>query len=288
MFWNKRKKDIIPKEFKNFWKSYSGDKKGVLGLAMLLILIFLCMCAPYLPIHNPYELSNIIMNPPSWEHPFGTDYFGRDILSRTIWGIRVSMMFGFGVGIISLILGIVMGALPGYYGGLTDTLLSRTLDIFILIPRLFLIILMVALFGNDIYISMFVVAITTWPSNARITRAQTLTLKNRVFVKAAKVSGTSDLRILLFHILPNGLSPVIVNSTLQMGGAVITEAGLSFLGLGDLNVVSLGQILMQAQKQLVTWWMAFFPGLVLCLIVLSFNFVGGGVNYALNPRLRER
>ncbi|MFC1803222.1 ABC transporter permease, partial [Thermoproteota archaeon] len=160
-------------------------------------------------------------------------------------------------------------------------------EIFMLLPRLFLIILMVAIFGNNIYITMFVVAITIWPTNARITRAQVSTLRNRLFVKAYKSAGASDLNLLFTHILPNGIYPVIVNSTLQMGRAIITEAGLSFLGLGDINHISWGQILLIAQNQLTTWWLALFPGLAICIIVLAFNFVGGGINYALNPRMRE-
>ncbi|MFC1804201.1 ABC transporter permease [Thermoproteota archaeon] len=134
---------------------------------------------------------------------------------------------------------------------------------------------------------MVVVAITIWPSNARITRAQVLSLKNKLFVRAAESAGASDFRILFTHILPNGVYPVIVNSTLQMGRAIVTEAGLSFLGLGDINVISWGQIILIGQKQLDTWWLAFFPGLAIFVIVIAFNFIGEGLNYALNPRLKE-
>lgn len=277
----------IPRGIRLFWNRFRQDKKAVLGLIIIIFAFFIGVFAPYISPHDPYKMSNTKFRPPSSEFPMGTDNLGRDVLSRIIWGTRVSLMFGFGVGMLSLLLGIFLGAIPGYYGGWVDSVFSRVFEFFMLLPELFLIILMVSLFGNNIFNTMLVVAITIWPSNARITRAQTLSLKNRVFVKAAKASGASDLRILFTHILPNGVYPVIVNSTLQMGRAIITEAGLSFLGLGDINYISWGQTLFVAQKQLFTWWLALFPGVAIAIIVLAFNFVGGGLNYALNPRLRE-
>lgn len=280
-------KIIGSRKFTIFWLRFRDDKKAVVGLIILITSFFIGLLAPFISPRDPYEMSNVVMRPPSWEHPLGTDNLGRDVLSRIIWGTRVSLMFGVGVGMLSLTMGIILGAIPGYHSGLIDHAFSRIFECFMLIPRLFLIILMVAIFGNNIYITMFVVAITIWPSNARITRAQVMSLKNRLFVKAAKSTGASDFRILFVHILPNGIYPVIVNSTLQMGRAVITEAALSFLGLGDINYISWGQVLMLAQKQLTTWWLALFPGLAICIIVLAFSFVGGGLNYALNPRLRE-
>ena len=277
----------LPRGTKLFWHRFRQDKKAVLGLGIIIIAIFIGVFAPRLSPYNPYKMSNRRFLPPSREYPLGTDNLGRDVLSRMIWGTRVSLTFGVGVGMLSLILGIFLGAIPGYYGGWVDNLFSRFFEFFMLLPELFLIILLVSIFGNNIFNTMFVVAITLWPSNARITRAQTLSLKNRTFVQAAKAAGASDFRILFTHILPNGVYPVIVYSTLQMGRAIITEAGLSFLGLGDINFVSWGQTLFVAQKQIFTWWLALFPGMAIAIIVLAFNFVGGGLNYALNPRLRE-
>ena len=228
----------IPRGVTLFWHRFRQDKKALLGTGIIIVFIFIGIMAPYLSPHDPYKLSNSRFLPPSREYPLGTDNLGRDVLSRIIWGTRVSIAFGVGVGLISLILGIFLGAIPGYYGGTIDDIFSRIFEFFMLLPELFLIILMVSIFGNNIFNTMIVVAITLWPSNARITRAQTLSLRNRTFVKAAKATGASDFRVIFMHILPNGVYPVIVNSTLQMGRAILTEAGLSFLGLGDINHVS--------------------------------------------------
>jgi peptide/nickel transport system permease protein len=169
---------------------------------------------------------------------------------------------------------------------LLDDLLSRAVEMFLMIPSLFLVILAVALFGTNMYISMICVGLTVWPSNAKIMRAQVLSIKSREFVTSAKLIGASNFRILVKHIIPNAIAPVVANATLLVGSAILTEAALSFLGLGDLNHPSWGQMLHYAQYYFRAWWMALFPGLFITVTIVAFNFLGSGLNVALNPKLR--
>jgi peptide/nickel transport system permease protein len=213
----------------------------------------------------------------------GTDQLGRDILSRVLHGTRVSMGFAVGAAVLSFSVGTLLGALPGYFGGWIDHVMGRFLEFFMMIPMLFLIILLTALLGANIYVAAFVVGITIWPSNARIARAQVLALKKRMFVRAARASGASHARTLFVHILPNGIQPLVVNSTLQVGTAILLEASLSFLGLGDPNFPSWGQMLREAQPYLSTrWTFSIFPGLAIGWLVIGATLVGDGVNTALN------
>ncbi len=181
-----------------------------------------------------------------------------------------------------------MGSISGYFGGWIDAVLSRSFDVFLLIPSFFLVLLIVALFGSRIEFTMAAIALTTWPRSARIMRAQVLSLKARVYVQAARASGASHGRTLVRHIIPNGLAPIITDATILMGLAVLTEAGLSFLGLGDQNAVSWGRMIFEGQRQLrLAPWMSIFPGLSLLLLVAAFNLLGDGLNEALNPQLRR-
>jgi peptide/nickel transport system permease protein len=219
----------------------------------------------------------------------GTDNYGRSMLSRVIWGARLGLTVGVVAAGISMALGIILGANSGYFGGWIDDVLSRTFDIFMLIPSFFLAMLMIALFGPSIYFIMLVIGITMWPRSARIMRAQVLTLKERVFVQATLSSGASHLQALFVHVMPNGLGPVITHGTILMGSAILIEAGLSFLGLGDPNTVSWGRMIFEGQAHLrIAPWMSFFPGLAMLLVVCALNLFGDGLNRAVNPHLQER
>ena len=258
-----------------------------LGLAGFIIVLFfglLAIGAPYVAPYGENQQSYDILQPPSTQHLLGTDTIGRDTLSRIIYGSQVSMAFGFGVALLSLVLGVVLGAFPGYFGGLVDDLFSRFFDMVLMIPSFFLIILAVALFGSNIQTSMLIVALTLWPSNARITRAQVLTLKTRAYVQASVVTGAGHLRIIFKHILPNGISPVIANSALLMANAVLIEASLSFLGLSDPNHVSWGTIIFGAVENFNAWWLS-MAGVTLMIMTLGFNFAADGISYLLTPRL---
>jgi peptide/nickel transport system permease protein len=278
----------ITEGIKKFLLQYAHHRGAVLGLLIITSLLVISILAPFIFSH-PYDFSNNVCYPMSVENPMGTDEYGRDILSRVMWGTRSAFIVAGGAAGLSLIIGIVIGAIAGFYSGLIGQLLSRIIEMFLMIPQLFLMIVIMSLFGSRLYFVMIVIALTIWPSNARIMMAQVLTLKNREFVQASYGLGASSSRLLIKHIIPNGISSVIVNSTLQMGSAILAEAGLSFLGFGDRNVITWGQMIQDGQSYLSTaWWMALFPGFVMLVLVLSFNLIGDGINYTLNPRLRER
>jgi peptide/nickel transport system permease protein len=255
----------------------------IVGLAVVVAL-----AAPFLPLADPDAMEAIPYLPPGGEHLLGTDNYGRDVLARLVWGTRLALNVALVSSAIASLLGIVMGSISGYFGGWIDTLLSRSFDVFLLIPSFFLVLLIVALFGSRIEFTMVAIALTTWPRSARIMRAQVLSVKTRVYVQAARSSGASHARTLVGHVIPNGLAPIITDATILMGLAVLTEAGLSFLGLGDQNSVSWGRMIFEGQRQLrIAPWMSIFPGLSLLLLVAAFNLLGDGLNEALNPQLRR-
>jgi peptide/nickel transport system permease protein len=258
---------------------------AVAGLFLLGIVAAAAVFAPLIAPYDPFALNPPLQQPGS-AHWLGTDPLGRDVLSQIIWGGRVSLAFAFGAAALSLAVGVVMGAIPGYLGGIVDDVFSRFLETFLVIPRLFLIILIVALLGSNLLFVIVVMGLTMWPQNAKIMRAQVLTIKKRGYVQAAIAAGVSPLPIIFRHVIPNGLAPVIANSTLQMAYAVLTEAGLSFLGLGDPNVTSWGQILNAGQSYVRSApWIVISPGLAIMTLLLGLHLVGDGVTRVLNPRL---
>lgn len=270
------------------WRQYRSNRTALVGLVIVLATILIAIFAPWLAPYDPFTLAGQPLESPSSTHLLGTDQLGRDVLSILIHGARISLAFGLGVALISLVIGLLAGSIPGYFGGVVDSIFSRFFEIFLVIPQFVLIITVVALFGNNIVYTMIVVGLTLWPSNAKIARAQVLTLKKRTYVKAARASGASNARILIRHILPNGLYPLIANSTLQMAYAILLEASLSFLGLGDPNHASWGQLLAAGNLRRSAWWLWLFAGVAIMFLVLGFNLVGDGIQTALNPRQRQR
>lgn len=269
-----------------FVRGYLRERGAVIGLLLLSAISLTAILAPFIAPYHPFQL-HATLQPPSEDFIFGTDYLGRDIFSQMVWGGRVSMEFAFGAAGISLVLGVFLGAISGYFGGAVDAVMSRLFEIFLMIPRLFLIILVVALLGTNIWFVVVVIGLTLWPSNARIMRSQVLTLKKRGYVQAAVAAGVTPFTIMMKHVIPNGLAPVIANSTLQMAYAVLTEAGLSFLGLGDPGQVSWGQILNNGQNYMRSApWIVIVPGLGIAFLLLGLHLVGDGVTRVLNPRLR--
>ena len=260
----------------------------VSGLVVLLSVV-VAVAVPWLGQPDPDAMTFVPYQPPNAEHWFGTDNYGRDMLSRVMWGTRVALVVALGSSALSTLLGIALGSLSGYHGGWTDALMSRTFDVFLLIPTFFLVLLIVALFGASLGLTMVAIAMTTWPRSARIMRSQVLSLKSRTYVQAALAAGASSRQALLHHIIPNGLAPIVTDGTILMGLAILTEAGLSFLGLGDQNTVSWGRMIFEAQRQLrLAPWMSVFPGLSMLILVAAFNLLGDGLNHALNPQLRTR
>ena len=263
------------------------DNYGAIGLAILTFIVIIALMAPYLPLPDPNDISAPAFLPPSFDHPLGTDNLGRDLLSRVIWGARTSLSVGIVAAGISATIGILLGALAGFFGGKVDDVISRIIEIFLMMPTFFLVLLIVAVFGSSITYIMIVIGLTTWPTTARITRAQVLSVKELAFVEAARASGASSWRILFRHVLPNAIHPAIANMVLQMGQAIMIEAALSYLGLGDPNYPSWGRIIYEGQPYILTaWWIPLFPGIALVLTVLAINFVGDASLRILSPKLR--
>lgn len=258
----------------------------IVGAVLLLLLIGSAIFAEVLSPYTPSEIAGMPLLPPFSEgYLLGTDNLGRDTLTRVLHGSRMSLAVGvFGAGM-GIAIGIVIGSIAGYFGGWIDTLLMRIAELFQIIPALIVALVAAALFGGSMQLVILVIGLTFWPDTARIVRAQILTLKERHFVEAAKVAGFSPGRIIVSDVLPNALPPVIVQAALLVGWAILVEAGLSFLGVGDVNVPTWGQMLSAAQVSLSqSPWLSIIPGVAVVLSVLAFNFLADGLNRALNPR----
>lgn len=268
------------------WAAYRRNRAAVLGLVLLAGLGLVALLAPDMSAYGPFE-RRAALQPPSGLHPFGTDDLGRDVYSRVLHGARTSLLVGLGVGALSLLLGLAVGGPAGHRGGLADDLLMRLTEVVQVVPVFFLALLVIALFGPGLDRLVLVLGLTYWPITARLLRAQLFSLQGRDFVTAARMLGEPEAVLFLRHLLPNALPPVIVHASYVAGSAILVEAGLSFLGLGDPQAVSLGTMLQGAQGLLrVAPWTSLFPGLAVVLAVTALNLVGDGLNDAWNPRLR--
>jgi len=260
------------------WSSFAASRSGPTGLALLLGLALVGVLAPLLAPADPLAFVGAGFQPPGARFLLGTDHLGRDVLSGVLYGARVSLLVGLVAAGIAALLGVIVGSLAGYVGGLTDVLLSRLIDIFLIIPSFFLIIIVVATFGGRLFVTALIIGLTTWPAPARLTRAQVLSLRARPFVLAALAMGETRLGVLMRSIIPNSLGPVIANASLQAAEVILLEASLSFLGLGDPNVASWGQMIFIGQRYLQrAWWVALFPGLAIMLTVLALFALSSGL-----------
>jgi peptide/nickel transport system permease protein len=261
---------------------------ATLGIALLLLLISAALLAPLIAPFDPdvIDLGAARMTPPSFAHWLGTDQLGRDLLSRTLYGARVSLLIGFLAVAIAVTIGTAVGAAAGYFGGWLDALLMRLVDLFLSFPRLVLLVTVVALFEPSIPLIVLVLGLTGWMGVSRLVRGQVLSIREREFVQAARALGYGPGRILGRHVLPNVTTPIIVAATLGIGNAILAEATLSFLGLGvQPPTASWGTIIQAGGDRLIdAWWIATFPGLAIVLTVMSFNLVGDGLRDALDPR----
>jgi len=270
------------------WRRFCRNRLALVGLVLLVATILMALLATAVFPEGPFKITGGRLTAPNAVHWLGTDELGRDVLAGVLYGARTSLMVGFLSVFMSLALGIVVGALAGYYGGWIDDALMRTTEIFQVMPRFFLALLVVAMFGADIWGIIFVIGILNWAEIARLLRAEYLTLRERPFVTAARAYGAPNFQIIVVEILPNASSPIIVAASLQVASAVLLEASLSFLGVGDPNVMSWGTMLNSAQQFLrLAWWSATFPGLAICLMTLGIALISDGLNDALNPRLKE-
>ncbi len=241
---------------------------------------------PYSPLsQRPRER----LQRPSRDHLLGTDDRGRDVLSRLIWGTRISISIGFVAVGIAVVIGVILGALAGYYGGTTDIIVQRVIEVMMCFPTFFLILTLIAVLPPSIYNIMVVIGLTGWTGIARLVRGEFLRLRDSDYAVAARASGLTDRRVMFRHILPNALAPVLVSATFGIAGAILTESGLSFLGFGvPPPTPSWGEVLKQSQRYVDSaWWLVMYPGVAVFLTVTAFNLVGEGLRDAMDPRLRE-
>jgi len=275
---------------REFWSRFRNNRLAISGLVLVAGMFVVALAASWLAPYDPgfINLKEMLM-PPSSAHPLGTDVLGRDVLSRIIFGSRVSLLVGFvAVGIATLI-GVLVGSLAGYYGGWVDQALMRLVDLMLCFPTLFLILAVIAMLEPSIWNIMMVIGLTSWMGVARLVRAEFLSLREREFVVAARALGASDLRLILRHLLPNSLVPVMVSATLGVAGAILIESALSFLGLGvQPPTPSWGNILTMGKDNIeIAWWLSVFPGLAILMTVMSYNLLGEGIREAIDPRLKE-
>ena len=269
-------------------RAYAGNRPAMLGLILVVVLGLLAVFASVLTPFRPLRGAGPALGPPSASFRFGTDELGRDTFTQVLYGARVSLLVGFSSASIASLIGVAVGAPAGYFGGWADDALMRVTELFQVIPRIFLSILLVALFGQTLLVTTVAIGVLSWPPTARILRAEVLAKRELDYVSAARSIGASPGRVIFREILPNTLGPVIVTSSLLVGAGILLEAGLAFIGLSDPNQISLGRMIYSAIPFMRdAWWMSVFPGAALSATVLGFNLVGDGLTDALNPRTRR-
>jgi peptide/nickel transport system permease protein len=286
------------------WRKFRRHKPAIFG-AIVLVLLFLYAFGGSFIVSESYANhtdTTLRLLPPSTEHPFGTDTIGRDALARSIYGGQISLLIGLTAVIVEMALGIIVGALAGYYGGVVDSILMRITEAMLNIPEIFLLIVMAKyfsgkipdvnilgrVFSGSVIVIVVIIGLTSWMYLARIVRAEFLSLKENEFVLAARATGTKNIEIIFRHILPNSIAPIVVSATLGVANAILSEAYISFLGLGvQPPTATWGNMLDGANNYLESApWLWFFPGLLIVLTVLSINFLGDGLRDALDPRSR--
>ncbi|MFN8433739.1 MAG: ABC transporter permease [Anaerolineales bacterium] len=286
------------------WRRFRRHKMAIVGLVVLILLILYSFGGAFFVTEKYANFTNTKerLQAPSAEHPFGTDTVGRDLMARTIYGGQISIIIGITAAFVEVMVGILIGALAGYFGGKIDAVLMRFTEAMLNLPQLLLLIVMAKFFSSDIknidlfgrefsgsvVVIIFIIGLTSWPYLARIVRAEFLSIKEREFILAARATGTPTWEIIFKHILPNSIAPIVVSATLGVAGAISLEAYVSFLGLGvRAPTATWGNMLENAYRYIESaYWMWFFPGLFIVLIVLSINFLGDGLRDALDPRSR--
>lgn len=287
------KKQEVLSPGKIAWRKFRKNRLAIFGAIVLTIMVLATVFANFLAPCDPNALDifNCTKAPDS-NHLLGTDDVGRDVLSRLLYGGRVSLTVGFAAVVLELLIGVTLGAFAGYFGGVVDACISRVVDMVMCFPFYVIAVSMAAILGASARNIVIIIAVLSWPGISRIVRAQVMALRNREFIEAARALGLTPAEIIFKHMLPNCLSPIIVNATLSMASAILTEAGLSFIGMGvSLPTPSWGNMLSAAQEMTALqhhWWRWLPPGLCVFLTVLSINFVGDGLRDALDPRVKSK
>ncbi len=275
-------------ELSQAWRRFKANRMALIGLGLILLLCLMAllaeMIAPYDPLQDIFRGTGDVKLP-SIDHPFGLDYVGRDLLTRIIYGTRVALLVGIASTLIAVFISIFVGSAAGYFGGWIDTVLSRLIDTLMAFPLIALLVVLATVLESGLWTTVIIIGASTWARYARVVRAETLSLRERDFVLAARATGVTDFRIILRHILPNILTPIIVLASLGIGSIIIFESALSFLGLGvSPETPSWGRILSDGRAHILRYpHIAIFPGVMITLTVLAFNFVGDGIRDALDP-----
>ncbi len=270
------------------WRRFASSPVAVVGLALTALFVLVAALASYIAPTDPFSFTGLPFEPPSSKHWLGTDDLGRDVFAGVVHGARTSLFVGVAVAGASLVIGTLVGGVSGFAGGKIDDLLMRLTEFSQVLPRFFLALTVVALFGPGLTNMVLVLALTSWELTARVARSGVLAVKELGYVTAAEALGSSPWRNLRAHVLPNTIAPVVALASLQVGGAILIEASLSFLGLGDPNVISWGYLLNNAQSFVRrAWWMSVFPGLAIAVAVLGVNLLGDALNDFWNPRSRS-
>ncbi|MEI4261457.1 ABC transporter permease [Roseovarius sp. D0-M9] len=276
---------------KDFWKRFCYNRGAVIGLVILILVVLAAILAPIIFPQSPWKMVQRPFLAPFVQDglPLGTDAVGRDVLSGLFHGAYVSLLVGLVSTIVALAIGVPVGALAGYFAGRTDDALMRFTEFFQTIPSFALAIVLLAIFQPSLTFVIIAIAVVSWPPVARLVRGEVLSLRTREFVEAATLSGLGNTQIILRHVLPNALPPIIVLASLMVAQAILLESSLSFLGLGDPNIMSWGYMIGAARTVIRTaWWLSFLPGMAILLTVLALNLIGEGLNDALNPRLTRK
>ena len=278
------------KRFKEIWQRLSKNKLAILGLIIIIVMILIAFFADFIAPYG-YDEQDLTMafQGPGNGHLFGTDEFGRDIFSRVVYGTRISLLIGFVAVAIAVVIGVLLGAISGYYGDKVDNIIMRLMDILLSIPQILLAIAIVAALGNGLFNLMLAVGLSSIPHYARIIRASVLSIKDQEFIEAAKAAGSSDLRIIFKHIIPNCLAPIIVQATLGVALAILTAAGLSFIGLGIAPPTPEWGSMLSSGRNYIRddSYMTMFPGLAIVVTIFALNVLGDGLRDALDPKLKK-
>ena len=276
--------------FAEGWDMFRQNRPAVVALFLLTLITLSAIFGPYLYPTDPFEMVWMPFSPPGQEgFLLGTDYLGRDLLAMIINGAKVSLMIGLSAAVMTVFIGVTVGALAGFYRGIVEEILMRITEFFQVLPTLLFSMVLVALFGASLPMITFAIGIVSWTAVARITRAEFLRIRELEYVMASRASGVSNIKLMFGVILPNALPPIIVQSALMVGSAILFEAGLSFLGLTDPNVVSWGQIIGSNRQYILdASYTVTIPGIAIFVTVLTISLVGDGLNDALNPKLRQR
>ncbi|WP_342362512.1 ABC transporter permease subunit [Terrarubrum flagellatum] len=285
-----------PHPLREFWGYFSANRGAVAGLVVICLVLLLALFADFIAPHSPYVTNNtVFLKPPFWQeggslsYPLGTDAIGRDILSRLLYGARLSLVIGIAVVAIAIVVGIVLGLVAGFFKGVTEIVIMRAMDIVLTLPSLLLAIVIVAILGPGLMNAMLAVAIVVLPHYVRITRAAVIAETSKDYVVAARVTGAGTLRLMFSEVLPNCTAPLIVQATLGVSTAILDAAALGFLGLGaQPPAPEWGTMLADAREFVLrAWWVVTLPGLMILITVLAFNLLGDGLRDALDPKLKR-